>query len=212
MADPVGKIDLNIFGAVTASVSHEIKNRMAVINEHAGLMEDRIHMAEMGSDMNIERMKQSASKIKQQITLTDSIITNMNRFAHSVDKARQQIDLHDAVMLADALFKRIASAKEISIEAPKPDSPVILETSFFHLLGLIWMCLKAAIDIAPAKSTVTIMCGHKGGDAGLYFVLDKETGGDINETILDDVKMLANALAAEARLDLEKNTIIVRFL
>jgi hypothetical protein len=211
MVDSAGKIDLYIFGAVTASISHEIKNRMAVINEHAGLMEDRIHMAETGGDINLERMKHSASKIKQQISLADSIIGNMNRFAHSIDKPRQQIDLYDSAMLAGALFERLASAKEISIEMPEPASPVILDTSFFHVLGLIWMCLNTASDLAPAKSAVTVTCGPEGGDAGLCFAIDGAAAPQTSEAVPKEIKTLADEISAEARWDPERNAIVVSF-
>jgi len=211
MVDSIGKIDLNIFGAVTASISHEIKNRMAVINEHAGLMQDRILMSKRGGDINIEGMKRSADKIKQQITMADAIISNMNRFAHSVDKDRQQVDLHEASVLAAALFQRTASAREISLEVPATDSSVTVETSFFHLLGLIWMCLKTAIATAAPNSTVTIRCGMEGEKPELKLKMDAEAGTDMNGKISESAKILANEIGAEMQTNSEQHTIVVRF-
>ena len=39
---------LRFFGKITASVTHEIKNALATINENAGLMTDYIEMAARG--------------------------------------------------------------------------------------------------------------------------------------------------------------------
>jgi hypothetical protein len=37
----VAETGLQFFGKMTASISHEIKNVLAIINENAGLLEDR---------------------------------------------------------------------------------------------------------------------------------------------------------------------------
>jgi hypothetical protein len=42
---------------MTASISHEIKNVMAIINESAGLLEDYSLMAEKGMPIDPERLK-----------------------------------------------------------------------------------------------------------------------------------------------------------
>ncbi len=212
MNEPAGKIGLNIFGSITASISHEIKNRMAVINEHAGLMEDHIHMAERGGDINIERIKRSAGKIKQQIALADEIIANMNRFAHSIDKASQQILLHDAATLASALFQRTASAHEVTLDVRTPQSPVAVETSMFHLLALIWICLKSALPIAPAKSTITFACEKINDVPRLIVELDASADKKLDEKMLVTAKMIANEIKAEVEPDADQNNIVVAFL
>lgn len=212
MNEPAGKIGLNIFGSITASISHEIKNRMAVINEHAGLMEDHIHMAERGGDINIERIMRSAGKIKQQIALADEIIANMNRFAHSIDKASQQISLHDAATLASALFQRTATAHEVTLEARTPQLPVTVETSMFHLLALIWICLTSALPIAPAKSTVTFACEKINDEPRLIIEIDTTADKKLDEKMLDTAKVIANEIKAEVNLDANQNNIVVTFI
>ena len=46
--DPLGESGLRFFGKISASISHEIKNAIAVMNENAGLIKDLIMMAERG--------------------------------------------------------------------------------------------------------------------------------------------------------------------
>ncbi|NNG12708.1 MAG: sensor histidine kinase, partial [Halobacteria archaeon] len=38
--------ELRYFGKVTASISHELKNVLAILNEHTGLLQDLTAMAE----------------------------------------------------------------------------------------------------------------------------------------------------------------------
>jgi signal transduction histidine kinase len=212
MSETAGKIGLGVFGAVTASISHEIKNRMAVINEHAGLMEDHIHMAEKGIELNIERFQRSAEKIKQQVSMADEIIANMNRFAHSADKAVQQVDLNDAAALAAALFQRTASAHEISLHVQTQDAPVTLDTSFFHVLALIWICLKAAMTAAAAKSTVTIACGREENKPRLVITLDTQTGKEIDGKLPETANIFAAEIKAQVGVEPKTNHIVIEFL
>jgi len=44
---------LRFFGKIVASISHEIKNVMAIINEKAGLIKDLTLMAEKGVESDL---------------------------------------------------------------------------------------------------------------------------------------------------------------
>ena len=82
----ISETGLQFFGKMSASISHEMKNVMAIINENAGLLEDLTVMAEKGMPIDPERLKTQASRIMKQIRRGDDIIKGMNRFAHSVDE------------------------------------------------------------------------------------------------------------------------------
>ncbi len=46
--ESIGECGLQCFGSISASISHELKNALAIINENAGLLEDLSFMAEKG--------------------------------------------------------------------------------------------------------------------------------------------------------------------
>jgi hypothetical protein len=50
--DPIAETGLQFYGKITASVSHEIKNVLAIINENAGLLEDFTFMADRGKPID----------------------------------------------------------------------------------------------------------------------------------------------------------------
>ena len=80
-------IGLQFFGKMTASISHEIKNVMAIINESAGLLEDYGMMADKGIPIDPEKLKVVSGRVSKQIHRAEGIIRNMNSLAHSVDES-----------------------------------------------------------------------------------------------------------------------------
>jgi len=209
--DAVGKISLDIFGAVMASISHEVKNRMAVINEHAGLIEDHINIAERAEEINIDRFRQSAEKIKLQVEIANEIIKNMNRFAHSVDNTAGQVNLHDAATLVSSLFQRKASAHQVSIDVRPPNEPVIEKRPFYHVLGLIWICLEAVAAIAAANSMVTISTERHDGESRLIIGFDTAAEGGPDNKIPETAQILAKSINADVILDQNQNNFVLRF-
>ena len=98
---------LRFFGKISASISHELKNVLAIINENAGLLQDYALKADKGVPLETERIKTLAEMMRGQIRRGDKIITNMNRFAHSVDETVKAVDLRDILEHVIAYKKRI---------------------------------------------------------------------------------------------------------
>ena len=69
MSDDLGRIGLEFSGKVTASISHEIKNRLSVINEQAGLLEDHVGMGQQGRALDLERLGRLAATVQRQVAL-----------------------------------------------------------------------------------------------------------------------------------------------
>ena len=152
--DVIGETGLQFFGKVTASISHEIKNALAIINENAGLLEDFALMAEGGKPINPERLGSLAEKITRQIRRADGIIKNMNAFAHSVDESVKSIDLGETVEIVTLLSHRLASVRGVSLEPIPPPRPVMITTNPFFLKTLVWLCLDFAMDAAGEQQSV----------------------------------------------------------
>jgi len=152
----LGETGLQFFGKMSASISHEIKNIMAIINENAGLLEDLTVMAEKGMPIDPERLKTQAGRIMKQIRRGDDIIKGMNRFAHSVDDPLRRADLNDTLGLMAALSGRFASMRGITLELEPPSSQVPMTTHPFFLQNLIWLCLDFAMGSTGTGKTVAL--------------------------------------------------------
>ena len=85
MNNNASQVGIGFFGAVMASISHELKNRIAIMMEHAGLLQDYSEMGIQGHQINLERLGRLGTALSEQVVMTDEIIKNMNQMAHSVD-------------------------------------------------------------------------------------------------------------------------------
>ena len=148
------KTELQFFGKMTASISHEIKNVMAIINESAGLLEDYTLMVEKGLPIDPQKLKVVARRVTKQIQRADDITKNMNSLAHSVDHFQKSVDLGEILELAVGLSKRLADMRSITLGLKLPTDPPSVITSPFHLQNLIWQVLDFAMDASGDGKTV----------------------------------------------------------
>ncbi|MGL1861353.1 MAG: sensor histidine kinase [Pseudodesulfovibrio sp.] len=155
-------IGLRFFGKVSASVSHEIKNIFAVINEAAGLVEDFTLMTERGMPIEPERLKRVANSIQGQIQRGDAIVKNMNALAHSTDEDIQKVDLVEALSLTVALATRMADMKQAKLELGECDSA----SAIVHKFSLIQLLHGAiALALEPMSPHATLVLSLAAGDA-----------------------------------------------
>jgi C4-dicarboxylate-specific signal transduction histidine kinase len=211
MNDVLGRIGLEFYGKVTASISHELNNRLAVINEQAGLLEDHVQLSQQGRELDLERLKKLAATVQKQVAQANKIIKNMNRFAHSADQPNQQLDLNEVLELAVALSQRTADMREVSIEVQRPDEPLMMVTSFFRLLNLLWLGLIAAIEITAPKGAVTVILDKNATKKVLLIRTDMVAGGKINEDLAATAGKLAADIGLGVEVDSVAGNIVVNF-
>ncbi len=204
MEETICMTGLQFFGAMTASVSHEIKNRIAIINEQAGLLTDLVQMAENGRALDPQRLERLAAAVKTQVSLTDGIIKNMNQFAHSIDHIRKNLDLKEILNLVVMLFKRNANGSGLRLELRSPQAPVIVETSPFLLMNLIWLCLLPLLGEKHPDQLLTFACEKCNNRSHVYLTLEGTMPSE--ELILSKaVVNLAQSLEATLNLNAGRN-------
>lgn len=167
--ESIGECGLHCFGAISASVSHELKNALAIINENAGLLEDLSFMAEKGLPLDPARLKGLAANIGKQIQRADGIIRNMNRFAHSADETVKCIDLGETLALTVALSSRLAAMKSVTLNFIPPPQPICVTTRLFYLQNLIWLCLKEIFERAGAEKEISLSLRPQPQGAAVIF-------------------------------------------
>jgi len=142
------------FGEMTASISHEIKNVMAIINENAGLLEDMVAMNQQGMPFPAERIDKLAQSVARQIARADEIIQTMNRFAHSADHARETVDAGEMVQFMINLTSRLTMMQGTRFDFSAPEKPVTTAANRFFLAYLIWRGMAAAMEISQADESI----------------------------------------------------------
>jgi hypothetical protein len=146
--DPCG---IRLFGRVTASVSHEIRNVLAIMNENAGLLEDTCRLAEKGRPLDLQRMLRIAADLKQQVRRGDRITRGLSKLSHSVDAGGIALDANEWMATFVTLAGRMAFAQGVSLHAAECNSSGLIQSGF-GLLRLMWACLDMAISaVGPQK-------------------------------------------------------------
>lgn len=202
---------LQFFGKISASISHELKNVLAIINENAGLLEDLTLMADRGVPLDPARLNAMAAGVKKQIGRADTIIGNMNRFAHSADQPVATVDLAQTVELAMAVTARFAAMQGITINLKLPDNPVALQTTPFFLMNLIWQCLEFAMSAGGDEKQIVVAA-----EAAQDCVRIRFGGlGGFSEALLDDFpsdreQYLLDMLAADLTVDEGSGALILQ--
>lgn len=206
------EIGLQFFGKMTASISHEIKNVLAIINENAGLLEDLALMAGRGAAIDPQRLTNMSQAVMKQVSRADAIVKNMNRLAHSVDESEKTIDLNDILELLVALSNRFAVMHGVVLHLKLADGPVKLRTFPFLLLNLLWMCMHFSLNAAGEDKRVELTIQKTADGIEVFFKgLGGLAGAALKPFPDEPEKDLCRLLGAELEIRGGNQAMIVRF-
>jgi C4-dicarboxylate-specific signal transduction histidine kinase len=209
--DITAKTGLQFFGKVSASISHEIKNVLAIINENAGLLEDFTFMADRGKPIDPERLKAMAETVKRQIRRADEIVKNMNRFAHSTDDTVATVDLNETIKLFMALTARYAAMRSVQVDMKLPDNSTKFQTAPFFLMNLLWLCLDFSMSASGDQKRIELVAKESEKNIRIRFGrLAGLTEARLEAFPSDREKRLLEVLAADLTADLGHEEIVLR--
>jgi signal transduction histidine kinase len=208
--DILGEEALQFFGKMSASISHEIKNVLAVVNENAGLIQDYISMHERGMPIDLEQLKSVSQMITKQVQRADTIMRNMSKFAHSTDQLIKMESVNDILDVVTNLASRFAKMREITLEKIPSDEPIKIKTNPFLLENLIWLCLDFAMYAVGPEKTVRLLAKEIDNSAQITFsqldcmpVMPLETFPDKR------MEALLSALQGNITVDTQAGTISI---
>jgi signal transduction histidine kinase len=158
----VSEAGLRFFGVMSASVSHEIRNKLAVINEKAGLVEDIAVAMRSGRAPDPDRLEMQAQRIVDQIRQANRIVRALNRLAHSTDEADATVDVAELVALVVELYGRKAAMAQMVIEAEAPTGEIEVRTNPFLLANAIGLCLDSAMANAGGSRALRVIAEGDG--------------------------------------------------
>lgn len=210
-SDEVEPIGVRFFGKISASICHEIKNVLAVINENAGLLQDICFMADRGKPVDVSRLKRIAGDVTDQVRRADRIVTAMSRFAHSADGPSAATDLSELTALLGVLAMRFAAMRGVAVQALAPSAPVLVATFPFELLNLLWICLDCAMTAAGPGRTVELVA-EKTAEGGRVRFRSLEPPGaeSVADSALGRLSALPRVLNATIAADDTNTELVVR--
>jgi len=202
---------LQFFGEMSASISHEIKNVLAIVNENAGLLEDFSFMADRGKPIDPARLKMMAAAVKRQVARADEIIKNMNRLAHSIDQTFTIVELNETIHLLVGLTDRFSVMRGVQVDLQLPENPVKFQTAPFFLMNLLWLCLDFSMSASGDEKRVELVAEETENGVRVQFRRLADLSDALLETFPSDrEKSLLAVLEAALTAEPERNEIVLR--
>ncbi|WP_051185002.1 histidine kinase dimerization/phospho-acceptor domain-containing protein [Desulfatiglans anilini] len=208
--DTGARTGLVFFGTISASISHELKNALAIINESAGLIEDFTLMAQKGLPLDPERLKTVAGRIQKQIQRADGIVKNMNRFAHSVDDPLKEIDLQDTLYFMSSLAHRLADRQSVTLEPAEAKGGVQILTDPFRLQNLLWHCIRFLLPFADSQKRIRMTIEEGAEEVRIQFSGAEGFVHGVPDTFPgEEEKILLDALGARLLTEKANERLVV---
>lgn len=208
--DQSGQEELHYFGKVSASVSHELKNVLAILNENAGLLQDFAAMSEQGQPLDPERIRRLATTMLDQISRGDEIIKRMNRFAHSADDKHATVELGELMTMVVELFGRTATNRGIKVEVKAAVEAVNIYTDPFALETLLGGLLYRITELAPDANQLTLELGSQVDGTQLKLAGLAEQAHIINSILgSDEIKALLATVNGSAYFNQQNGELII---
>jgi len=209
--DIITETGLQFFGRISASISHEIKNVLAIVNENAGLLEDYSIMAEEGMPLDPARLKKMASTVMNHVSRADEITKNMNRLAHTIDDTIATVELNEIIELFMAFTARFAAMRAVKVELRLPASPLKITTAPFYLINLLWLCLEFSMSASGDEKRVELVVQETENGVRIRFRRLAGLSAALLETFPSDrEKNLLALLAAALTTEPEREEVVLR--
>lgn len=144
------------FGKVTASVTHEIQNVLAIIKETSGLMEDFIQLQKVNEVPDFEsKLDKCLETIKKQAYRGVTLTSDLNGFAHTPDKIQTSIDVYETTKKLNIIANRLFKQKNVSVEVLESASSYSILTDPVIFQMILFSCIECMTD-HPQIQNVTI--------------------------------------------------------
>ncbi|ADW18982.1 histidine kinase A domain-containing protein [Desulfobulbus propionicus DSM 2032] len=199
---------LQVFGKISAAVSHDLKNVLAIVNESAGLLDDLALRAAKGIEIPPDRLAVATGRILKQVKRGDAVLKSLNRFAHTTDAPILQGNVAETLVLMVELAGRHAAMKELELTVTPAETTV--RTCLIYLESLVYLMLRQVIETLPRRESVLLTVSVEEGavairlvnPSGLPLVATESFPGAQEKALMDWLKVDLRTAAGEIVLRL----------
>ena len=191
------QICLEVFSEVFASISHEIKNTLAIINEHAGLLEDFALLAADEGSIEISRVRKATAGIHKQVQRSNKIVQRMNMLAHSTDREQGFICGGELLEFCAELSAKKATAKNITVRLECPEQ-IEIHRSLAILEALLFLLLYKSYQLCSEGEEIILSCQMSGTQYSLQ--LSASTLAAQGQKIIEDAAITSLTAHLEAKI------------
>jgi C4-dicarboxylate-specific signal transduction histidine kinase len=150
------EMGFGFFGAITASLSHQMNNVLAITNELSGLLDDFFYAADNGAPLDVEKLKGTSARIAAQVDRGREYVKRLNRFAHTVDDPQAAIEVNEAVETITTLCRRFGKLRQVELETALPEVSPRLKGSAFGFQHIVYRCVDIALNASIQGDVIKI--------------------------------------------------------
>lgn len=202
--------ELAFFGAVTASISHDLNNAIAIIEQTAGLLEDLTMANDGGQPVPNEQLQNIAQRIANQTKRGATIVRRLNAFAHSVDEDDKELELNALVKTVIALAHRVAERKRVVLETCLAAQPITIRNSAFRVQQAVFLSIQRAVSSTPEEETIVLSTGTE--DTTDWISVDAKIPDDSPPANGPDLESLMNQIGGKVESNIGGNTLSIRLV
>jgi C4-dicarboxylate-specific signal transduction histidine kinase len=204
---------LAFFGRISANVSHEIKNHLAVINELGGLLQDLSIMAQKDGPLDPVRVESLAGNITNQVAQSDHVVKAFNYFSHSVDRTTASVDLDEFAQKMVIITRRLAAVKGVELAYdPEKKEHLSMVTNPFLLEQLYHFCLEHLISENKSGLKISVRTARHNTNGKLLFSCSEPVARDMPEDDYSNLLMQQLKTRIEISPDRKKLILIIEQL
>ncbi|RJP67051.1 MAG: sensor histidine kinase [Candidatus Abyssobacteria bacterium SURF_17] len=185
---------LGFFAVITASLSHEINNVVAIIGELSGLLDDLLAGTEKGRPLDQEKVKTISERIAKNVKKGEQIIKRLNRFAHSADEPVKDFDLRELLEQVTTIAQRLATLKGVSLEAELPEVSLPIRSNPFSMQQAIVGCIELAFSGSRRNDKITLTFGKEDAGAKITVTGPTHDGSEASQSMLSFLALLMRDL------------------
>ncbi|MDR3603962.1 MAG: hypothetical protein ACLPVO_16210 [Desulfomonilaceae bacterium] len=159
-------------GKITAAMTHEMKNVLAIIRESAGLAEDLLTMSDESAFPYKDKFQKIMGKIENQVIRGAEIMAQLNEFSHIPEVERQSEDLNLVLNQAIFLSKKLSRSNAVDFFVEQTDTPITLDSNPLTTRMLIYRTLEFLAPLVGKGSEIRLKAvGCIIGDEGFSITI-----------------------------------------
>jgi signal transduction histidine kinase len=198
LIDDKNNDDMAFFGKVNASISHELKNILAIISEAAGLLHDLTEMVARGQKVELEMLKTCSQDIVEEIQRGFTTIKQMNMFSHSVDDPIKSVNLIEVLDLMISLAGFLSFASKVRFDPTQEEAPIV-STCPFRLQNLVYQTLVFAFKSVGENGEIQVAVHRETNSSTRIAFSGLGTRGE-RPFPTEETKNIAKSIGAEIRM------------
>jgi light-regulated signal transduction histidine kinase (bacteriophytochrome) len=183
----------SFFGISNRLISHKLRNKLAIISETSGLLNDLVELSPDVTKLEPGKLRSLTESIAEEVARANALVGHMNAFAHSVDKFFMDVDIRDILRLVIAIAQLDTYPENTKLRFVETEA-CMAYTSPFFLGNLFYEVITLSLSTAGPQGEIRVSVHPESDGLRISF---SGIAADEPKFTTGKVALVANALSAK---------------